>query len=71
MNLNDVMLGLYEKLGKLNQAIAAVEEFERTRTLAAPRRAGRKSMGKPEMAAGLAAHEEVLGRQARGDLNRR
>ena len=48
MNLNDVIRDLHEELEKLNQVIAAVEEFERTRTLPAPRHAGRKSMGEPE-----------------------
>lgn len=48
MNLNNAIRDLYEELEKLNRVIAAVEEFERSRTLPAPHRAGRKSMGEAE-----------------------
>jgi len=48
MNLDNIIRELYEELEKVNQVIAAVEEFQRARTLGAPRRPGRKSAGEPE-----------------------
>jgi len=44
MDLNKAIRDLYEELGKLNQVIESLEEFQRTGTIPAPRRRGRKSM---------------------------
>ena len=48
MDLHRVIRNLHEELKKLNEVIAALEEFERTGTLPAPKRRGRKSMGQDE-----------------------
>ncbi len=48
MDLNKAIRDLHEELKKLNEAIAAMEEFQRTGTLPAPRRRGRRSMGDAE-----------------------
>jgi hypothetical protein len=48
MDLHRVIRNLHEELKKLNQVIAALEEFQRTGNLPAPKRRGRKSMGAEE-----------------------
>jgi hypothetical protein len=50
MDLDKAIRDLREDLEKLNRVIAAVEEFEfeRTGTLPAPHRRGRRAMGEPE-----------------------
>jgi len=48
MDLNKAIRELHEELEKLNQVISAMEEYQRTGTLPAPRRRGRKSMGEAE-----------------------
>lgn len=48
MDLHRVIKNLHEELKKLNQVIAALEEFQRTGNLPAPKRRGRKSMGADE-----------------------
>ena len=48
MDLHRVIRNLHEELNKLNEVIAALEEFERTGNLPAPKRRGRKSMGAEE-----------------------
>jgi hypothetical protein len=48
MDLNKAIRDLHAELEALNELIAALEEFESTGTLPAPRRRGRKSMGAQE-----------------------
>jgi len=48
MDLNKAIRELRQELEKLNQVIAAMEGFQRTGTLPAPRRRGRKSMDEGE-----------------------
>ncbi|MGO4881376.1 MAG: hypothetical protein ACLP59_11195 [Bryobacteraceae bacterium] len=48
MDLNKAIRDLYEELEKLNEVIASLEEFQRTGTLPAPPRRGRKSMDDDE-----------------------
>lgn len=48
MDLNKAIRALHDELDKLNDVISAMEEFQRTGTLPAPRRRGRKSMGESE-----------------------
>ncbi|HTQ54979.1 MAG TPA: hypothetical protein VMI94_10995 [Bryobacteraceae bacterium] len=48
MDLNKAIRDLYQELEKLNEVIAALEQFESTGTMPAPRRRGRKSMGEEE-----------------------
>ena len=48
MDLNKAIRDLHEELEKLNQVISSLEEFQRTGTLPAPRRRGRKSMDPAE-----------------------
>ncbi len=48
MDLNKAIRDLHEELEALNELIDALEEFESTGTLPAPRRRGRKSMGEQE-----------------------
>ena len=48
MDLNKAIRDLHEELEKLNQLIAAMEQFQSTGTLPEPSRRGRKSMGDQE-----------------------
>jgi len=48
MDLNKAIRDLHEELRKLNEVIAALEQFQNTGTIPAPRRRGRKSMDEQE-----------------------
>jgi len=48
MDLNKAIRELHAELTKLNQLIAALEQFESTGTLPVPTQRGRKSMGEQE-----------------------
>jgi uncharacterized coiled-coil DUF342 family protein len=48
MDLNRAIRDLYNELEKLNEVISSLEEYERTGTLPAPPRRGRKSMSEDE-----------------------
>ena len=48
MNLNRAIRELHEELERLNEVIAAMEQFQRTGTLPELPRRGRKSMGEDE-----------------------
>lgn len=48
MDLNKAIRDLHEELEKLNQLIAALEQFQSTGTLPAPARRGRRSMDADE-----------------------
>ena len=48
MDLNKAIRDLHEELKKLNEVIAALEQFQSTGTIPQPRRRGRKSMDEQE-----------------------
>ena len=48
MDLNKAIRELHEELKKLNEVIAALEQFQDTGTMPQPRRRGRKSMDPEE-----------------------
>lgn len=48
MDLIRAIRELHEELKKLNELIDALEEFQSTGTIPAPRRRGRRSMGEKE-----------------------
>jgi hypothetical protein len=48
MDLNRAIRDLHEELDRLNQVIAAMEQFMSTGTLPMPHRRGRKSMDEEE-----------------------